>query len=94
MFLQRLHRWLNGTFVCRECGKKFYTMFFGYGEAICPECYQGERQFIFFDTNYWLNRISAKVLEQRVIRSEESYKSTRTYPIQLKSEIEVETNAN
>jgi len=32
-------------------------MSFGYGEAICPNCYNGEKQFIFFDKNYVLNRI-------------------------------------
>jgi hypothetical protein len=32
-------------------------MSFGYGEAICPNCYNGEEQFIFFDKNYVLNRI-------------------------------------
>jgi len=32
-------------------------MSFGYGEAICPDCYKGEKNFLFFDKGYWLNRI-------------------------------------
>lgn len=32
-------------------------MSFGFGMAICPECYRGEHQFLFFDHSYWLNRM-------------------------------------
>ena len=53
----RLYRWLQGTFICSKCGNNFGIMSFGYGEAICPNCYNGEKQFIFFDKNYVLNRI-------------------------------------
>jgi|GEM_PF-6350331 len=54
---EKFHRWLRGSFVCRKCGRRFHTMCFGFGEAICPDCYDGERQFLFFDNSYWLNRI-------------------------------------
>ena len=59
---RRFHRWLSGNFTCRKCGREFYTMCFGYGEAICPDCYQGEQPFLFFDNTYWLNRITAHLL--------------------------------
>jgi len=37
-------------------------MSFGFGTAICPDCYQGEQPFIFFDNGYWLNRITTILL--------------------------------
>jgi predicted DsbA family dithiol-disulfide isomerase len=42
-----------------------HAMFFGFGEIICPECYNGEQQFIFLEEKYWLNRITARLLNQR-----------------------------
>jgi len=50
----KLRRWLRGTFTCTKCGQTFSTMSFGYGEAICPDCYKGEKNFLFFDKGYWL----------------------------------------
>jgi hypothetical protein len=32
-------------------------MTFGYGEAICPDCYNGEKKFIFLDNSFILNRL-------------------------------------
>jgi len=32
-------------------------MSFGYGKAICPDCYEGEQPFIFLDEDFFLNRI-------------------------------------
>ena len=32
-------------------------MSFGYGEVICPRCYEGEREFIFLDNSFFLNRL-------------------------------------
>ena len=43
-------------------------MCFGYGEAICPDCYDGEQPFLFFDNSYWLNRIMARLLNHRASR--------------------------
>ena len=40
-------------------------MCFGYGEAICPDCYDGEQSFLSFDNSYWLNRITAHLLNHR-----------------------------
>lgn len=45
-------------------------MCFGFGEAICPDCYEGEEKFLFFDNRYWLNRIMARVFNQRTPTSE------------------------
>jgi len=44
-----LRKWLRGQFTCIKCGKIFYAFIFGYGKAICPDCYQGETPFIFFE---------------------------------------------
>ena len=58
-------QWLDGSFTCRKCGKEFNTMTFGYGEAICPDCYKGEQQFLFYDESYILNRLMIKLLNQK-----------------------------
>jgi len=52
-----LRKWLAGEFVCRKCGRLLHTMSFGFGEAICPDCYDGEQPFLFFDKSYLLNRL-------------------------------------
>ena len=41
-------------------------MSFGYGEAICPSCYDGEYNFIFLDKSYWLNRLLSRNIEQNM----------------------------
>jgi hypothetical protein len=61
----KLQRWLTGTFTCTKCGKEYQTMSFGYGEAICPDCYHGEPQFLNYDDNYWLNRIITKLVNHK-----------------------------
>jgi len=48
---------MKGRFVCRKCGREFHSFSFGFGEAICPDCYEGEPEFNYLDTSYWLNRI-------------------------------------
>jgi DNA-directed RNA polymerase subunit RPC12/RpoP len=58
----KIHRWLSGSFICKKCEREFHTMSFGYGEIICPDCYEGERRFITFDDGFWLNRIVAHKL--------------------------------
>jgi len=60
-----LHRWLKGSFVCKKCGREFFTMCFGFGTSICPDCYRGEQPFMFFDNGYWLNRITTILLNHR-----------------------------
>lgn len=37
-------------------------MCFGFGDAICPDCYLGEQSFLTFDDSYWLNRIIIRIL--------------------------------
>ncbi len=63
---KRIHRWLSGSFICKKCEREFHTMSFGYGEIICPDCYEGERRFISFDDGFWLNRIVAYKINQRM----------------------------
>jgi hypothetical protein len=65
-----LYKWLTGTFTCIKCGKEYQTMSFGYGEAICPDCYNGEPSFVFYDKSYWLNRIIAKIPNQGTLIKE------------------------
>jgi len=67
---ERLSLWLNGSFNCRRCGRQLYIMSFGYGEAICPDCYRGEEPFIFPDKDYWLNRILARLMEPKTKQPE------------------------
>ena len=55
-----LFKWLNGSFTCKYCGKKFYFLSFGFGSTICPDCYKGERSIIFLNNAYWLNRLILK----------------------------------
>ena len=56
----KFKRWLEGVFICQKCGGEMLLFTFGYGECICVNCYDGEKQFIFFDTrSYWLNVIQA-----------------------------------
>jgi len=57
MSSSRLQRWLNGSFVCSKCGRKFSITSFGFGKAICPNCYKGEEKFLFYNKKYWLNRL-------------------------------------
>jgi len=87
--LEKLRRWMNGTFVCTKCGKEYHTMTFGFGEAICPDCYQGEKQFIIFDTSYWLNRITAHLLRQKPQRRKPDIDHTLTNQIHTHPEIEI-----
>jgi len=57
MVFERFRLWLSGSFVCVRCGERFLVMSFGFGESICPGCYDGEVSFLFFDGSYWLNRL-------------------------------------
>ena len=62
-FFIKLKKWLQGRFVCIQCGSKFHINTFGYGTAICPECYNGERDFVFLaKKDFWLNKLVAAVL--------------------------------
>ncbi len=54
--------------MCEKCGRQFYAMCFGYGETVCPDCYHGERHFISFDDDFILNRMMAKVMDQREVQ--------------------------
>jgi hypothetical protein len=65
MAVSKFSRWLSGSFTCMKCGREFNTMTFGYGEAICPDCFQGEQQFLFYDQTYWLNRLTAKLINHK-----------------------------
>jgi len=67
--LEKFRLWLKGSFVCKSCGREFYVMFFGYGKTICPDCYDGELPFLFFDGGFWLNRITAQLLGMKTYTS-------------------------
>lgn len=58
-------KWLSGSFKCQKCGREFHILGFGFGDAICPDCYRGESQFLFYDTSFLLNRIVARTLDHR-----------------------------
>jgi hypothetical protein len=58
---KNFRQWIGGNFTCRRCGKAYHSMSFGYGEIICPDCYQGENQFIFLDNSYWLNKFLSRM---------------------------------
>ena len=60
--LTNLFKWLNGSFKCKYCGKRFNVFSFGFGSAICPDCYKGERSFIYLNDTYWLNRLMLKYI--------------------------------
>jgi hypothetical protein len=62
---EKYRLWLKGSFTCKRCGKELHAMSFGFGDAICPDCYRGEQPFLFLDNSYWLNRILARLLNQR-----------------------------
>ena len=47
----KLRSWLRGEYTCRKCGKTYFSLSFGTGEMICPECYKGEQPFIFPERN-------------------------------------------
>ena len=51
-----------------------HIMSFGYGETICPRCYDGEEKFILMDKGYWLNRFLSTFMEQETrIQKQEDY---------------------
>jgi hypothetical protein len=54
---KNLRRWLSGSFVCLKCGRTLHVLSFGFGKTICPECYEGEHEFLIIDKDYFLNRI-------------------------------------
>ena len=66
---RNLSRWLNGSFSCVRCGRELHIMSFGYGTAICPDCYNGEQHFLFFDDRFWLNRILMRLLYRGLPRT-------------------------
>lgn len=45
-------------------------MTFGYGAAVCPDCYAGEQPFLFFDDRFWLNRFLMRFVAGSGSRSE------------------------
>jgi len=62
---ERLQRWLSGTFTCIKCGRKVHALTFGYGTTICPDCYEGEENFLILDENFLLNRLIARFTRAR-----------------------------
>ena len=38
---------------------------FGYGNAICPQCFDGEEKIIFLDNGYLLNRLLSRFIQPR-----------------------------
>ena len=51
------NRWLSGNFVCIKCGGHVHLLTFGFGETICPGCYDGGSPLVRLDKSYILNRI-------------------------------------
>jgi hypothetical protein len=45
-------------------------MSFGYGETICPRCYDGEKRIIFLDDGYWLNRLLSRYFGRETVLDE------------------------
>ncbi len=71
---EKFNRWLSGSFDCIKCGKRMHLMSFGYGETICPHCYNGEEKFILMDKGYWLNRFLSTFMEQETrVQEQEDY---------------------
>jgi hypothetical protein len=68
MVFEKFRLWLEGYFVCVRCGEVFFPFSFGFGKAICPECYSGERTFMVFDEGFWLNRLMRKFLGNEYFR--------------------------
>ncbi|MCW4041916.1 MAG: hypothetical protein NWE83_14340 [Candidatus Bathyarchaeota archaeon] len=51
-----------------------HIMSFGYGETICPHCYDGEEKLILMDKGYWLNRFLSTFMEQETqVQKQEDY---------------------
>ena len=66
-------------------------MSFGFGEAICPDCYRGERQFLFFDDSYFLNRIITLFLKHEAPESEPPCQEPIIIEDGIQQEIELES---
>ena len=45
-------------------------MSFGYGETICPRCYDGEKRIILLDDGYWLNRLLSTYFGRETVLDE------------------------
>lgn len=67
----RFNRWISGSFDCIKCGRRMHLMSFGYGDTICPRCYDGEKQIIFLDESYWLNRLISGFLTKSGVEKHE-----------------------
>jgi len=54
---EKFKKFLRGEFVCVRCGKTWFSFgSFGFGKMICPECYNGEAEWLFPDMSYCFNR--------------------------------------
>ena len=69
--LSDFSRWLHGSFTCVKCGREVRLLTFGYGEVICPDCYDGEHESIFFDDRFLLNRLLMRSLIKKGTYKEE-----------------------
>ncbi|KXB08781.1 hypothetical protein AKJ59_00465 [candidate division MSBL1 archaeon SCGC-AAA385M02] len=59
---QRLKAWLDGEYICINCGKKWYSFSCGTGQMICPECYDGEQPWQ-RDMNPWTGNYNSSPLK-------------------------------
>ena len=64
-FISNFRRWLLGGFKCIKCNETYIASSFGFGGCICPNCYRGELEFLFFDNSFFLNRIFSKRLPNK-----------------------------
>lgn len=67
---EKYRRWLKGSFVCRKCGGEFRVPCFGYGTCVCPNCFNDEQPFLYFDDSYWLNRIVTRLMHLPMMKEE------------------------
>ena len=88
--LSDFSRWLRGSFTCVKCGKPVHLLTFGYGKVICPDCYDGEFESIFFDDSYLLNRLFMRSLSKKHVFKEELFEDlSLDYPHVGEVEIKV-----
>jgi len=69
------------------CGEEYNGLFFGFGEIICPDCYEEDQQFLFLDNGYWLNRLTTRLNKQKISEPVPHFNKPVTYPTPASPEI-------
>lgn len=87
---ENLNRWLNGVFICSKCDRELHTTYFGYGETICSNCYNGETSFIFLDNTFWLNKMLTRLFHTRALQLKNVVlEPNRADPVSSMPELEI-----